>query len=359
METVTEETRVRWRDFEFPNRVALDQESETSTYGKFTAEPFEEGFGNTIGNSLRRILLSSIEGVSPKNVRIEGVEHELSTIDGVREDVPQILSNIKQLVLNLEDSKDKHTIEIDVNREGVVEGRDVKADPAVDVVNPDQHIATLNEKVEFKAEIDIERGRGYLPREEHSENGEIGNIAVDSLFSPIRRVQYDVEDTRVGRTTDYDRLVMEIWTDGSISPENALTEAAKILRKHLNPFVQYFEIERRLEAKSQRQAEVREERQKISRVKEQLDKDLSELGISKRIQNVLEDNDYHTIEDIVRSSEDDLLEVHNFGSTSLDNVKDALEDLDLEIGMDLSEVYGGRETYFDSGSNEENESDSE
>ncbi len=349
-----DDIRIRWRDFEFPNRVILDPETKSNTYGEFTAEPFERGFGNTLGNSLRRILISSIEGVGVTDVRISGVEHELTTIPGVREDVREIISNLKKLVLKLDENQDNRTLQIDVGEQGIIKAGHIQPDPAVEIVNPDQHIATLNEDTEFQVEFDIERGRGYEKREDHSShNGEIGNIPVDSLYSPIRRVKYDVEDTRVGKRTDFDRLILEIWTDGSITPEKALIEASKILRKHLNPFVQYFEVEQRLMQQSKKKAQVWKERKQMSDLKETLEKDIEELDVHTRTRNVLEKADYNTIEDVVRADEDELMEVHNFGNSSLNEVKDALDVLGLEIGMDLSDVYGRKEPYFET--NEEAE----
>ena len=353
-----EDVRIRWRDFEFPNRVILDQETKSNTYGKFTAEPFERGFGSTIGNSLRRILISAIEGIGVKNVRIEGVDHELSTIPGVKEDVPEIISNIKQLVLDLDENQDSRTLEIDVSQQGIVKAGHIQPDPAVEIVNPDLHIATLVDDTELKVEFDIERGRGYLNREKRSDgNGEIGHIPTDALYSPIRRVRYDVEDTRVGERTDYDRLIMEVWTDGSITPEKALIEASKILRKHLNPFVHYFEIEQRLLQKNRKRAQAWKEQKKASDMKEILQRDIDELDVHTRTINALKDDDFESIEDVVRVDEDRLLDVRNFGGTSLEEVKTALEKLGLEVNMDLSEVYGGKKHYFEAkeGDNEEAE----
>ncbi len=342
------DVRIRWRDFEFPNRVILDPETKSDTYGKFTAEPFERGFGSTIGNSLRRILISSIEGVGVKNVRIDGVEHELTTVPGVKEDVPEIISNIKQIVLDLDKNQDQRTLHIDVSQQGIVKAGHIQPDPAVEIVNPDLHIATLAEDTEFKVEMDVERGRGYVNREKRSDqNGEIGNIPVDSLFSPIRRVRYDVEDTRVGERTDFDRLILEIWTDGSITPEQALIEASKILRKHLNPFVKYFEVEQRLLQESRKKAQAWKEQKQKSDLKEILQRDIEELDVHQRTINALKDDGYKTIEDVASDDEDTLLEVRNFGGTSLEEVKNALEVLGLEVDMDLSEVYGGKQPFFE------------
>jgi len=286
------------------------------------------------------------------------VDHELSSIPGVKEDVPEIISNIKQLVFDLDENQDSRTLEIDVSQQGIVKGGHVQPDPAVEVVNPDLHIATLVDNKDLNIEFDIERGRGYDNREKRDQNGAIGNIPTDALFSPIRRVRYDVENTRVGKQTDFDRLIMEIWTDGSITPEKALIEASKILRKHLNPFVQYFEIEQRLLQKNRKRAQAWKEQKKTSDMKEVLQKDLEELELKTRTENALKDDGFETVEDVVRVDEDRLLEVRNFGQTSLEEVKTEVETLGLEINMDLSEVYGGKQHYLEAReeNNEEPES---
>src|SRR6516225_4447365 len=233
--------RIRWRGLELPNRVVCDRSTLTDTYGKFTAEPFERGFGVTVGNSLRRILLSSLEGSAVTSVKIQGVQHEISTIPGVVEDVTDIILNIKSLVVkNASDSP--RTIRIERHEKGVVKGADIIADPDVHIINPEHIIATLTDDVPFVVEMTVENGRGYRMADENVEQErEIGVIPVDSSFSPVVRVKYEIEDTRVGQRTNYDKLVMEIWTNGTITPQMAVVEGAKILRKHLNPFIQYAE----------------------------------------------------------------------------------------------------------------------
>src|SRR5436190_6287070 len=233
--------RIRWRGLELPSRVVGDQATLSDTYGKFTAEPFERGFGTTIGNSLRRVLLSSLEGSAVTRVKIQGVQHEITTIPGIVEDVTDIILNIKSLVVK-NTSETAKTIRIDRNVKGVVKAADIIADDTVEIINPDHIIATMTDDVPFVVEMTVENGRGYRTADENAgKEREIGVIPVDSSFSPVVRVKYEIEETRVGQRTNYDKLVMEIWTNGTVSPQMALVEGAKILRKHLNPFVQYSE----------------------------------------------------------------------------------------------------------------------
>ncbi|MBA3272480.1 MAG: DNA-directed RNA polymerase subunit alpha, partial [Chthoniobacterales bacterium] len=236
--------RVRWRGLELPSRVVRDQQVSTDTYGKFSAEPFERGFGTTVGNSLRRILLSSLEGAAVTHVRIKGAEHEFSSLPGVMEDVTDIILNIKSLVVKLE-ADETTDVTVKVNKAGAVTAGMIDGGNAVTVVNKDLVLATLTENVSFEMTLTVGKGRGYVTASENIGDGdeqEVGIIAVDSIYSPVTRVRYATEDARVGQKTDYDRLILEIWTNGTITPEMALVEASKILRKHLNPFVQYFEL---------------------------------------------------------------------------------------------------------------------
>src|ERR1700674_4750334 len=233
--------RIRWRGLELPNRVVCDRGTLTDTYGRFSAEPFERGFGVTVGNSLRRILLSSLEGSAVTQVKIQGVQHEISTIPGVVEDVTDIILNVKSLVVK-NASEMPRTIRIDRHERGVVKGSDIITDEHVQIINPEHIIATLTDDVPFVVEMTVENGRGYRTADENAgKEREIGVIPVDSSFSPVVRVKYEIEETRVGQRTNYDKLVMDIWTNGTISPHMALVEGAKILRKHLNPFIQYAE----------------------------------------------------------------------------------------------------------------------
>src|SRR5258708_6345113 len=236
--------RIRWRGLELPSRVVRDEHISTETYGKFTAEPFERGFGTTVGNSLRRILLSSLEGAAVTHVRIKGADHEFSSLPGVMEDVTDILLNIKGLVVKL-DANEPREMKISAKKAGAITAGMIEADAAIAVINKDHVLATLTEDRPFEMTLTVNKGRGYVTAAENigeEEEQEIGQIAVDSIYSPVTRVRYATEDARVGQKTDYDRLALEIWTNGTISPEMALVEASKILRKHLNPFVQYFEL---------------------------------------------------------------------------------------------------------------------
>jgi len=324
--------RIRWRGFELPYRVNVDPETRTSTYARFTAEPFERGFGHTLGNSLRRILLSSIEGSAVTTVKIQGVYHEFSAIPGVVEDVTDIILNIKSLVVRSH-SDQPRTIRIERHERGVVTGADVITDEAVEVVNPDHHIATLTDDVPFVVEMTVERGRGYRPATERmQQEQEPGVIPIDAIFSPVRRVEYHVEDTRVGQRVNYDRLSLQIWTNGVVTPEMALIEAAKILRKHLNPFVQLSEpgpempIEERPEVAVQETITDEELEQKLSM-------SLAELELSVRATNCLEAEGITTVRDLVTRTPEELLTVRNFGETTLREVREKLKQLNLDVGM--------------------------
>ena len=326
--------RVRWRGLELPNRVHADRTTLTDTYGKFYAEPFERGFGMTIGNSIRRILLSSLEGSAVTRVKIQGVQHEVSTITGVVEDVTDIILNIKSLVVkNLSDQP--KVVRIVKHEAGVVRGADVQHDEMIQIVNPEHHIATLTSDVPFSVELTVENGRGYHTAEDNSgKEREIGVIPIDSSYSPVVRVKYDIEETRVGQKTNYDRLVMEIWTNGTVGPQMALVEAAKILRKHLNPFVQYTEpgpevpMEESFEMGSAAPKDTVD-----SALEHKLNLSLAELELSVRATNCLETEGIATVRDLVSRGEDELLEVRNFGETTLREVKAKLQERGLSLGM--------------------------
>ncbi|HUT34818.1 MAG TPA: DNA-directed RNA polymerase subunit alpha [Planctomycetota bacterium] len=334
--------RIRWRGFELPTRVVCDRETLTGSYGKFVAEPFERGFGTTVGNSLRRVLLSSIEGGGITTVRIEGVQHQYSTISGVVEDVTDIILNMKQVRLRLH-SEGPKVLKIDRRTRGEVTAGDIQADPDVEIVNPELHIATLNEDVSFVLEMAARRGRGYATAEENTKaEQEIGVIPVDTLFSPVRRVSYRADNTRVGQKTNYDRLTVEVWTDGTVSPETALVEAARILRKHLDPFILYFEIGRELPAeKEDKSARRRETRQISDELGRKLAMTVEELDLSVRAQNCLESEDIQTVRDLIVKSEAQLLAVRNLGKTSLQDIKGKLANLGLSLGMSLDALPAG------------------
>ncbi len=320
---------IRWRGLELPSSVVVDQRSLSDTYGKFVAEPFERGFGTTVGNSLRRILLSSLEGSSVTQIKIQGAQHEFTTLPGVVEDMTDVVLNIKSLVVKNHSDSTK-VVRIEKNKRGVVTGADVQADESVEVINRDHVIATLTTDVPFIVEMVIENGRGYVPATEHSPNvQEIGIIPIDAVFSPVVRVRYDIEETRVGQKTNYDKLTIEIWTNGSIHPEMALVESAKILRKHLNPFVQYNELGSRVTS----QARAGGMGGFDSSLENKLGMSLAELKLSVRASNCLESENIHTVRDLVSKSEDQLLEVRNFGETTLREVKDKLAEMGLRLGM--------------------------
>ncbi len=336
--------RIRWRNFELPTQVILDKSTATDSYGRFTAEPFERGFGATVGNGLRRVLLSSIEGTAVTSVRIDGVQHEFSSIQGVYEDVTDIILNLKKLRVKM-DGDGPAVLEIDVNRKGPVTAADIKCDQNTEVVNKDLLICTLTDAVPFHAEIKVAKGRGYVTAEENIEEGaELGTIPVDSVFSPVYRVKFSIENTRVGKFTNYDRLILEIWTDGTVTPEQALVEASKIYRKHLNPFVQYQEASTELTLDSAGVVESEEEgmepvlTEEEARLAELLDKPLEALDLSVRARNCLDTENIRTVRDLVTKTEAEILKVKNFGKTSLREVKQKLAVWNLSLGMELPEA---------------------
>ena len=327
--------RIRWRGLELPNRVVSDRSSLTDTYGKFTAEPFERGFGVTVGNSLRRILLSSLEGSSVTRVKIQGVQHEVTTIPGVVEDVTDIILNIKSLVVkNL--SEQPKTIRIDRHEKGVVTAANIITDESVQIINPEHIIATMTDDVPFVVEMTVENGRGYRTADENAgREREIGVIPVDSSFSPVVRVKYEIEDTRVGQRTNYDKLVMEIWTNGTVSPQMAIVEVAKILRKHLNPFIAYAEPGPEIGIAETPEIVVGGD-QVDHELERKLNMSLAELELSVRATNCLESEGITTVRDLVIRTDDELLEVRNFGETTLREVKGKLAERGLQLGMKLA-----------------------
>jgi len=320
---------IRWRGLELPSKVDCDAATLTSTYGKFTCEPFERGFGSTVGNSLRRVLLSSLEGSAVTQIKIRGAQHEFSAIPGVVEDVTDIVLNVKSLVVK-NHSDSTRVITVEKNQAGLVTGADVQTDSDVDVINRDHELATLTDNVPFMMEMVVENGRGYVPVNEHSSGEhEIGIIPIDAVYSPVTRVRYEVEETRVGQKTNFDRLTLEIWTNGSVHPEMALVEAAKILRKHLNPFVQYSELGPRVHAQPRPTGGGGGD----PALDAKLNMSLAELKLSVRASNCLESENIHTVRDLVQKSEDQLLEVRNFGDTTLNEVREKLREHGLALGM--------------------------
>ncbi len=325
--------RIKWRGLELPSRVVSDRSSLTDYYGRFSIEPFERGLGTTVGNSLRRVLLSSLEGSAITRVKIQNVQHEISTIPGVVEDVTDIILNIKALVVkNTSDSP--RIIRINRHEQGVVSAAMVETDEAVHIINPEHIIATMTADVPFVVEMTVENGRGYRMAEENvTGEREIGVIPIDSSFSPVSRVKFEIEETRVGQRTNYDKLNMEIWTNGTITPQLALVEGAKILRKHLNPFIQYAEpgpemaLDERADAAAEGGVDLDLERK--------LNMSLAELNLSVRATNCLESEGITSVRDLVIRTEDELLDVRNFGDTTLKEVKAKLAEHNLSLGMKL------------------------
>jgi DNA-directed RNA polymerase subunit alpha len=308
----------------------------TDKYGKFYIEPFERGFGTTIGNSLRRVLLSSLEGSAVTSVKISGVDHEFTSIKGVMEDVTDVILNIKSLVVRLAGDGPK-TMTVSASKAGVVTSGDITADPAIEIVDKDRVIATLTEGVKFEIEMVVENGRGYIPASERIAEAdrfdqEIGRVIVDASYSPVTRVRYSTEDTRVGQRTNYDKLILEIWTDGTISPEMAVVEAGKILRKCVNPFVQYSELGDQTVAEEMTE-EVVEQEEIDEELVAKLNTPLSELELSVRANNCLESVKMETVGELVKMTEAELLKIRSFGRTSLREVKRKLADMGLSLGM--------------------------
>ncbi len=329
--------RVTWRGLELPTRVERDKMISSDRYGRFFIEPFERGFGTTIGNSLRRILLSSLEGSAVTSVKMAGVSHEFSSIKGVTEDVTDIVLNVKSLIIRLHDQGPK-TMRVSVSRVGTVTAADIVADPAIEIINRDLVLATLTEAVNFEMEMVVESGRGYVPAAERIATGdrfdqEIGRIMLDAVYSPVTRVRYVTEDTRVGQRTNYDRLILEIWTNGTVAPEMALVEAAKILRKHVNPFVQYFELGDETVTSSAAVESQMQEKAVDEELIQKLNMPIQELELSVRASNCLDSAKIETVGQLVKMTDADLLKIRSFGKTSLREVKRKLADIGLDLGM--------------------------
>ena len=353
--------RIRWRNLELPTKVVADSATRTNTYAKFTAEPFERGYGVTVGNGLRRVLLSSIEGTAVTSVKIQGVKHEFSSLEGIKEDVTHIILALKRLRVKFF-TDDAKVLRIEKQGPGAVTGADVLTGSDADVVNPDLVICNVTSDRSFECEIEVRKGRGYVTAEENArEEMEIGVIPADSIFSPVQRVRYRTENTRVGKMTNYDRLILELWTDGTITPERALVEASKIYRKHLNPFIQFFDVGKELVAEPA--AAVGEpaaapaapaviapvaplpavaslgEGDDLSR---KLELPIAHMDLSVRASNCLESEGIQTMGDLVGRTQDELLAFKNFGRTSLKEIKKKLDDMELTLGMDIEAIRGGK-----------------
>jgi DNA-directed RNA polymerase subunit alpha len=328
--------RIRWRNFELPSRVVPDPETLTSEFGRFVIEPFERGFGQTIGNGLRRVLLSSIEGSAITNVRIDGASHEFDSLEGVYEDVTDIILNLKRLRFQY-DGSEPILCRIEKGSKGEVTGADVQCEGGARVVNPDHHIATLTMDREFVVELEVQKGRGYVSSEEnHDPSKELGTIPVDSIYSPVHRVRYSIEATRVGKFTNYDRLVLEIWTDGTVTPELALVEASKIYRKHLNPFVLYdTSRDDMLVADQPSTSEFNPANRESSELRRILDAPIADLELSVRARNCLDGANLRTLRDLVTLSENEVMNLKNLGRTSLTEIKSKLVERGLSLGMSV------------------------
>lgn len=332
--------RIRWRGLELPNRIIADRETMTDTYGKFSIEPFERGFGNTIGNSLRRVLLSSLEGSAVTFVKIKNVQHEFSTIPGIVEDVTDIVLNLKSLVLKNKTNEDK-VIKIDRQEAGVVTASDIVHDESVEIIQPDHVIATMTDDVHFQVEMTVQNGRGYRHADQdEAEEREIGIIPLDAVFSPVVRVNYKVEEARIGQRTNYDRLVLEVWTNGTVEPAMALVEAAKILRKHLNPFVQFTEPGAEVPLYNAADTLLGPKETVDPEFEAKLNMSLAELELSVRATNCLESEGITTVRELVAKDDDALLKVRNFGETTLREVREKLKRHNLNLGMKVPEPVG-------------------
>lgn len=318
---------IRWKTFEMPKRLEAEKSSLTPTYGKFIAEPFERGYGTTLGNALRRVLISSIEGAAVTSIKIEGMLHEFSSMDGVLEDGVQIVLNVKKLILRYH-GKEPKKITIDVKKTGEITARDIVADETIEVINPELHIATLTKEVRFYAEMDVERGRGYVLADRNKKEGSpIGVIPVDSAFSPVLKVNFSVEETRVGQITDYDRLILEIWTNKAVSPEEALLYASNIMQRHLDIFVNYGDLPQ----------EEEEEEEEDKEFLDMIRKPISELELSVRSANCLEAANIKTIGDLIQKTEPQMLKYKNFGKKSLAEITAILTGMNLSLGMNIEE----------------------
>ncbi len=332
--------RIRWRGLELPTKVELDLERSTDKYGVFYIEPFERGFGTTLGNSLRRILLSSLEGSAVTSIKLKGATHEFASLDGVLEDACDIILNIKTLVILL-DSDEPKTMRIRKNTVGDITAGDIEADASITIIDPDHKIATLTDEVNFDLEMTVERGRGYIsPADKPSRPEDLEVIEIDAIYSPVTRVRYRIEETRVGQAINYDRLVMEIWTDGTMTPQMALVESAKILHKHLGPFIQYAEVGVKgavggeiTDDDIDTDIETVETNDELSR---KLRMPINALDLSVRAMNCLEMGKFETVGQLVSQDENQLLALRSFGKTSLREVKRKLEELELSLGLDVA-----------------------
>lgn len=315
-----------WRELIKPKNIVVEEESHTPSYGKFVCEPLERGFGITIGNSIRRILLSSLQGAAIVSVKFEEVVHEFSTLPGVMEDVTDIILNLKEIKLRLVDT-DETVMRISRSGEGEVTARDIETDGEVEILNPDQHIATMNKEAKLNIEMTVRMGKGYMTAETSQDVDQVlGLIPLDAVFSPIRKVNYVVANARVGQITDYDKLTLEIWTDGSVAPEDAVAYAAKIMKEQMTPFINFEEEDEPI---------IEEEEQEEEKLNQNLFRPVSELELSVRSANCLKNANITLIGELVQKSEAEMLKTKNFGRKSLNEIKSILEDMGLSLGMKL------------------------
>ena len=327
--------RITWRGLELPTRVESDEQVSTDCYGRFIIEPFERGFGTTIGNSLRRVLLSSLEGSAVESIKIAGVDHEFTTIKGVMEDVTDIVLNVKKLIVRMQDEGTR-VMTVSADKAGPVTAGMIQCDPSIQIVNKELVLATLTEDVKFEMEMEVGSGRGYSPAAERINemdrfDQELGRIEVDAIYSPVLRVRYKTEDTRVGQRTNYDKLILEIWTDGTVTPDMALVEAAKILRKYINPFIQY---DTAGEETVEEEVHIEEETAGVDEeLAAKLAMPIESLDLTVRSSNCLESNNIQTVRQLVRMTDADLLKIRSFGKTSLREVRRKLAELGLSLGM--------------------------
>jgi DNA-directed RNA polymerase subunit alpha len=318
---------VRLGRFEMPKTLVKDESTATETYARFVAEPFEAGYGHTIGNSLRRVLLSSLEGAAITSVKIEGALHEFSTLPGVVEDVVDIILNLKKIKFKAHDH-DVRTLKISVNKEGVITAGDISKSSQCEVLNPEQIICTLDKKQKFEAEFDVRVGRGFATGDENKRADQpIGVIAIDSIFSPVTRVKYAVQNTRVGQRTDYDKIILEVWTDGRITPDDALLQASAILRHHLDVFVGFEENVVEFDETPQ------EVSQENNRMKKLLNMSVNEIELSVRAANCLNNANITSVGQLAMKSEAEMLKYRNFGKKSLNEIKEKLQQLGLGLGQ--------------------------
>src|ERR1700691_2980693 len=320
---------VRLGRFEMPKRLQKEESTATPTYAKFIADPFETGYGHTIGNSLRRVLLSSLEGAAITSIKIDGAMHEFTTVEGVVEDVTDIVLNLKKVLLKAH-SRDTQNLLLSVNKEGDVTAGDIELNQNIELVNPKQHICTIDKKKKFEMELEVKVGRGFCPGDENKKPDQaIGVIAIDSLFSPVTRVRYAVENARVGQRTDYDRLIIELWTDGRISPDDALTQASAILQHHLDVFVGYDKNAVEFEEVVDKQDDEK------AKMKKLLNMSVNEIELSVRAANCLNNANITTVGQLAMKSEAEMLKYRNFGKKSLNEIKEKLASLGLSLGMNI------------------------